>query len=205
MYEDDDDLRRSFEFLLSGIPGFNLVGAYAHCRQVEAQIKYLRPDVVLMDIEFEGEEINGIEATIRSKKQHPAVEVLILTGYEEDDKVMEAILAGAKGYLLKESPPDQVLKAITGIHNGEVPMTPTIARKVLNLFRRPVTSREELDKLTAKEQEVLQLIAKGNSMKMVAAELGITVGTVRHHTKSIYAKLEVHSATEAIAKIYMKR
>ena len=203
IYEDNTALREALEVLIGGMDTFQLVGAYGDCTQIEAQLLGTSPDVILMDIDLPGR--SGIEGAHLVKKMAPATEVLMLTVFDEDDKIFRAICAGASGYLLKKVPPIKILEAIEEVYNGGAPMTPIIARKVLQLFPKAPASNVELDKLTAREQEVLQSLAKGNSYKMVAAELEISIDTVRTYIKRIYEKLHVHSVAEAINKAFLKK
>ena len=126
----------------------------------------------------------------------------MLTVFDDNDKVFQAVCAGASGYLLKKTPPAKILEAIEDIYNGGAPMTPVIARKLLQLFPRTPAVNTETDKLTPREQEVLSSLAKGNSYKMVAGELAISIETVRTYIRGIYGKLQVHSRTEAINRLY---
>ncbi|NUO03648.1 MAG: response regulator transcription factor [Saprospiraceae bacterium] len=202
IYEDNHALREALEILITGVPGFELVGAYPNCINIEADLRRAEPDVILMDIDLP--ERSGIEGAYIVKQQAPTVEVLMLTVFDDNDKVFQAVCAGASGYLLKKTPPAKILEAIEDIYNGGAPMTPVIARKVLQLFPRAPAVNTETDKLTPREQEVLSSLAKGNSYKMVADELGISIETVRTHIKRIYEKLHVHSVAEAIAKAFLK-
>jgi len=202
LYEDNTALREALEILIKGIHNYQLVGAYGDCLQIEKHLKTREADVILMDIDLPGR--SGIEAAYIVKKLSPATEVLMLTVFDEDDKVFQAICAGASGYLLKKTPPSKILEAIEEVYNGGAPMTPAIARKVLKLFPKTPAVNAELDKLTPREQEVLQNLAKGNSYKMVAAELDISIDTVRTYIKRIYEKLHVHSVAEAIHKAFLK-
>ncbi len=202
LYEDNVALRDSLRILLSGLDQFDLIGAFGDCRNVQDEVLRLDPDVILMDIDMPVR--NGIEGTFLAKKVNPSVEVLILTVFDDNDKVFQAICAGASGYLLKKTPPVRILEAIEDIYNGGAPMTASIARKVLDLFPRQQAINNELDKLTPREQEVLRSLAAGNSYKMVAEALGISIETVRTHIKRIYEKLHVHSVAEAIAKAFLK-
>ena len=156
-----------------------------------------------MDIEMAG--VNGIEGLKIIRKNFPEVNVLMLTVFEDNDRVFEAICAGATGYLLKKTPPIKILDAIRDVVDGGAPMTSSIARKVLQLFPRQPARSEEIDKLTHREQQVLQLLVNGYSYKMIAAELKVTLETVRTYIKRMYEKLRVHSVTEAINKAFPDR
>ncbi|MEZ5040134.1 MAG: response regulator transcription factor [Saprospiraceae bacterium] len=202
LYEDNTALREALEILIKGMSTYELVGAYGDCLEIEQHLKTQEADVILMDIDLPGR--SGIEAAHIIQKLSPATEVLMLTVFDEDDKVFQAICAGASGYLLKKTPPARILEAIEEVYSGGAPMTPIIARKVLKLFPKTPAFNAELDKLTPREQEVLQNLAKGNSYKMVAAELEISIDTVRTYIKRIYEKLHVHSVAEAIHKTFLK-
>jgi DNA-binding NarL/FixJ family response regulator len=203
LYEDNPALREALIILISSTEALELVGAYEDCQAVEKDLSASPCDVVLMDIELPGR--SGIEGTYLIKKRSPATEVLILTVFEDDEAIFQAICAGASGYLLKKTPPSRILAAIEDVHAGEVPMTPSIARRMLALFPKTPGNSDELDKLSAREQEVLKSLAKGNSYKMAAAELRIGINTIRSHVKRIYEKLHVHSISEAIAKTFLKQ
>lgn len=202
IYEDNRALREALEVFISQEPDLLLTGAYADCTQVEEDLRVREADVVLMDIDMPGR--SGIEGAALVKRYFPTTEVLMLTVFDDDNKVFDAVCAGANGYLLKKTPPDKILEAIRDLYAGGAPMTPLIARKVLQLFPRTPALNTETDKLTPRELSVLENLAKGNSYKMVAAELGISIETVRTHIKRIYEKLHVHSVAEAIAKAYLK-
>jgi DNA-binding NarL/FixJ family response regulator len=201
IYEDNADLRTSLSQLLSGSVGMELAGALGNCTQAEADMARLRPDVVLMDIDMPG--CTGIEGLRRIKAIAPDINVVMLTVFEENDRVFDAICAGADGYLLKKTSPARLLDAIGEVRAGGAPMTPAIARQVLRLFpkappRRP--SEESHANLSAREQEILGLLVEGYSYKMIAADRGISIDTVRSHIKKIYEKLHVRSMTEAVSK-----
>lgn len=199
LYEDNADLREGLTTLLVDATGFALCGAFPDCDQVLEHIVALRPDVVIMDIEMPG--IGGIEGVRRIKTNHPHTQVLVLTVFDEDDRVFDAVLAGADGYLLKDISPARLLESLQEVAAGGVPMSPVIARKVLRLVsgRKP-RQLTELNALSARETDVLRTLSKGFSYKMVAAELDISIETVRTYVKRIYEKLHVHSATEAVSK-----
>ncbi|GAB3050398.1 response regulator [Spirosoma pulveris] len=201
IYEDIQSLRDALSLLVQTTDNFELVGAYGDCLQLEQQIATDRPHVVLMDIELPG--MSGIEATLRLHRKFPETDVLILTVFDDDDRVFEAISAGATGYLLKKTSPARIMAAIQEVYEGGAPMSPAIARRLMQSMHQASGSRE-LDQLTPREATILALLAAGNSYKMVAAEAGISIDTVRTHIKRIYEKLHVHSVTEAVAK-FLKR
>ena len=202
IYEDNDTLREALSFLIDGTEGFQLLGAFDNCVEVVEQVKKYEPDVILMDIDLP--EVSGIEAVRRIKKRFSYIDILMLTVFDDDDRVFESIKAGATGYLLKKTSPARILEAIREVFEGGAPMSPSIARRVMqNLHSRP-EHIEEIAQLTNRELEILQHLSEGKSYKMVAESCQITIETVRTHIKRIYEKLQVHSVTEAIAK-YNKR
>lgn len=203
IYEDNSALREALGILINGMDTLQLAGSYGDCNQIESHLHSFQPDVILMDIDLPGR--SGIEGAHLVKQISPSSEVLMLTVFDEDEKVFKAVCAGASGYLLKKTPPSKILEAIEEVYNGGAPMTPVVARKVLQLFPKTPAVNIELDKLTSREQEVLQSLAKGNSYKMVAAELEISIDTVRTYIKRIYEKLHVHSVAEAINKAFLKK
>jgi len=202
IYEDNNTLREALSFLIEGTEGFELVGAFDNCIEVLEQVKKNEPDVILMDIDMPG--MSGIEAVRSIKKRFSYVDVLMLTVFDDDERVFESIKAGATGYLLKKTSPARILEAIREVFEGGAPMSPSIARRVMqNLHERPSTVAE-ISQLSNRELEVLRHLVEGKSYKMVADSCGITIETVRTHIKRIYEKLQVHSVTEAVAK-YNKR
>jgi DNA-binding NarL/FixJ family response regulator len=200
VYEDNADLRVSLCHLLNNAPGVELAGAFGNCLQAEVNMQGLYPDVVLMDIDMPG--MSGIEGLKRIKAAAPKVNVMMLTILEESERVFEAVCAGADGYLLKTTSPRKLLEAITEVQLGGAPMTPVIARQVLRRFTdvpAPDTSHPPVA-LSAREKEVLSLLVKGYSYKMIAHDRSISIDTVRFHIKKIYDKLHVRSMTEAVSK-----
>ncbi len=203
IYEDNNDLRGALAALIGGTDGYELTGAFDNCVNVVNQVAVLKPDVVLMDIDMPG--MSGIEGVVHLKKAHPQVEALMLTVFDDDERVFQAVCAGANGYLLKKTPPARILEALREVTEGGAPMSPVIARKILQLYPgKPTEKDADLDKLTLREMEVLKTLARGFSHKMVATELKISTETVRTYVKRIYEKLHVHSVTEAIAKAFLK-
>ena len=198
IYEDNIFLRNSISELIKSSPQLNLKGAYENCDDVSLDMETLKPEIVLMDIEMPG--TNGLKGLKIIKDKFPHVNVIMLTVFEDNDSVFDAICAGASGYLLKKTSHEKIVESIHDVLNGGAPITSSIARKVLNLFPKAPTHREEINKLAPREQEVLQLLVSGHSYKMIAEKCGITLETVRSHIKRIYEKLQVHSATEAAAK-----
>ncbi len=203
IYEDNIFLRNSIADLIQSSPKFELKGAYENCDHVSLDMETLRPEVVLMDIEMAG--TNGLQGLHIIKKKYPQVHVIMLTVFEDNDSVFEAIRNGASGYLLKKTPHEKITESIYEVLNGGAPMTSSIARKVLELFPKTPSRSEELDKLAPREQEVLNLLVTGHSYKMIAEKCNITLETVRSHIKRIYEKLQVHSATEAATKAFPDR
>lgn len=198
-YEDRDSMRDSIKMLLSTVDEFNLLEIFGNCKNVIQQIEELRPDVVLMDIDLPG--INGIEAVKMIKNEFPELFIIMLTVFEDDDKIFESIKAGANSYILKKNIPMELSSAIVNTSNGGASISPGIAGKVLNAFRKIESSSDKKKYgLSKREYEVLGFLVKGFSYKMIANETFVSIETIRSHIKNIYIKLQVNSATEAVAK-----
>ena len=205
LYEDNPDLRDSLCVLLRGSAGIELLGAFPNCEHIQQQMRELSPNLVLMDIDMPI--ANGISGLRTVKRHFPAINVLMLTVFEDNEYIFDAICAGAIGYLLKKTPPSRLVEAIHEAQEGGAPMTSSVARKVLQMFP-PAPAKTDTDQshnLTEREREILALLVKGNSYKMIAASCGISLDTVRSHIKKIYEKLHVHSQTEAVAKAIHQR
>ena len=198
IFDDNDSLRDSISMLLQDNADFTLAGSYSHCLDVLENITTTKPDVVIMDIDMPG--MNGIDGVKLIRKNFPAVQILMLTVFDDDEKVFAAIKAGANGYILKNVEPQRLLHAISEVYNAGAPMTPGIAKKILQQFQTILPEEEKDYHLSTREKEVLSLLVDGLSYKMIAAKLSITYDTVRAHMKKIYEKLHVASMTEAVAK-----
>jgi DNA-binding NarL/FixJ family response regulator len=203
IFEDNDDLRESLSILFKGTPGIIFTGAWPDCSRLMDDIAATEPDVVLMDIDMSG--INGIEAVWKLKQSHPSIQVLMLTVFDDNEKVFQSICAGASGYLLKRTPPAKIIDAVFEVYGGGGPMTASIARKVLDMFPRFDSSKTDTDHLSPRELEILGLLVKGHTYKTVATQLNVSVETVRTHIKRIYEKLHVHNSREAVSIALKKR
>ena len=193
--DDSSDLREGLQIALKEHDDeFICIGAFSDAESAVKNVETLLPDVILMDINLPG--ISGIEAVKKIKRSLPKTDIIMLTVFAEDKTVFDSLCAGACGYITKNTTPEQILDAIRDVSKGGSPMSPRIARMVVGSFRNFIVSS-----LTEREQEVLTLLSKGNSYKMVAELLFISHDTVRFHIKNIYKKLEVHSLPEAFAKV----
>lgn len=198
IYDDNAGLRESLEKLIQCSDDFLLLGSFSDPSQVEQQVKDIMPDVILMDIDMP--QRSGIEA-VRIIRQFDAdVAIIMLTVFDDNSHVLDAICAGASGYLLKKHISDKLTNAIKEVLNGGAPMSPGIARMVIESLHRLPPAEKNQYQLTQREKEILNSLSKGNSFKMIGAELAISIDTVRTHIKHIYEKLQVHSQVEAVSK-----
>ena len=195
IFEDNDALRESLVFLLKNTGEYEISGDYNHCRDAANIARVYQPDVVLMDIDMPG--VSGIEGVRSVKEARPETSVIMYTVFEDDEKLFQCLCAGANGYLLKKTSPSHIFEAIHEVLSGGAPMSPSIARKVLASFKKGKSNKYDLSE---KETAVLQLLNKGYSAKMIAAELEISFDTARFHLKNIYRKLHVNCGKEAIVK-----
>ena len=196
--EDNKTLREGFETLLNRTPGFECLCTCGTVAEALRKIPKAQPDVVLMDIQLP--DSTGVECTAKLKELMPGIHIIIVTVYEDSERIFQALRAGACGYLLKRSAPEKVIAAIQEAQDGGVPMTPEIARKVIGQFRGQATVVTEVEQLTDREKEVLEFVMHGHSNKAIAERLGVTVAAVKWHLQHIYEKLHVHSRTEAALK-----
>ena len=199
IFEDNRSLRESLFRLLKSSEGFTCAGAFAHCERVVENIEETQPDVILMDIELPV--VSGIEAVKLVREKYPDIKILMETIFEEDDKIFQSICNGAQGYILKNTPPEEILNSIREIYEGGAPMTPLIASKVLRMFKNNLNSEKDSSyNLSLREKEILKCLVEGMSYKMIADTCFISADTVNGHIKNIYKKLQVHSKGEAVAK-----
>lgn len=207
VFDDNKNIRESISLLLSTSPELEVVGSFAHVLDCVEDVKNCKPDIILMDIEMPA--MTGIEAVKAIKKEFPNIQVLMQTVFEDDDRVFDSICAGASGYILKNYLNTKLIESIQELQYGGSPMSPSIARKVMNKLQlhsdiiRPEKAPDY--RLTAREKEVLACVVNGLSYKMIADQLNISYETVRSHIKKIYEKLHVASLTEAVAKAINQR
>ncbi len=201
--EDNKTVREGFETLLNRTPGFQCVCTCATVTEALKQIPKAQPDVVLMDIQLP--DSTGVECTAKIKEQMPGVHIVIVTVYEDSERIFQALRAGACGYLLKRAQPEKVISAIREAQEGGVPMTPEIARKVIGQFRQQAAAAAQVQDLSDREREVLEFVMQGLGNKAIADRLGVTVAAVKWHLQHIYEKLHVHSRTEAALKFKQSR
>ena len=203
VFEDNKPRRELLELLLNSTAGMECTGAFEDCRHVVKNITQNIPDVVLMDIDMPY--VDGIEGLQLIKNQFPQVKILMQTVFEEEDKIFAAICAGADGYILKKTSPAKLIDAIFEIMSGGAPMTPTVARQVLQLFNGRNRKTAVNFNLSEREHEILSMLVQGLSYKMIAAKCNIAYPTVNSHISHIYEKLHVKSGTEAVAKAIAQR
>ena len=201
--EDDRAVREGLSLIIDGTPGYACVGAFGSVEEGLKLPATLNPDVMLLDINLPG--MLGSEGVGFFRSKYPALQVLMLTVYAEQDKVFESICNGASGYLLKKTPPARLLEAIREAHEGGAPMSPEIARKVITLFRQTAPAAHSDYQLTPQETRLLKLLSDGYSYQSSAGQLNISINTVRNYIRSIYEKLQVNSKSEAVGKALRHR
>lgn len=200
IYEDNPQLREGLTMLINGSDGFEVVASFKNCNSVIPEIEAYKPDVVLMDIDMPG--TNGIEGLKQIRLVNNDVKILMLTVFDDNKNVFEAISSGANGYVLKKTPPAKLLEYIQEAQSGGAPMTSSIATQVLRMFSSFHSDKGENYNLSDREKQVLSLLVNGYSYKMISAEMFIAIDTVRSHIKKIYEKLQVNSKSEAVAKAF---
>jgi len=201
--EDRREIREGLKMLIDGTDGHHCTGSFGSMEEALSGIDRDVPEVALVDIGLPG--MSGIEGIRLLKERHPDLVLLMLTVYDDDDRIFEALCAGARGYLLKKTPPARLLESLREAIDGGAPMSPEVARRVVNLFRdfRPTVKSDY--RLTPHETRLLSLLIEGHNYKTAAAELGVSINTISFHMRHIYEKLEVHSKSEAVAKALRNR
>ncbi|MBI1341315.1 MAG: response regulator [Terrimonas sp.] len=200
IYEDNEALRKGLEEFLMLSEGFEVLHTSANCLQADQEVKEFAPDVVLMDIDMPG--MSGIEAVKKIRKNNRNVAIIMLTVFDDNQHVFDAICAGASGYLLKKNVSDKLALAVKEVMEGGAPMSPAIAKMVIAAMQRGPVGQYNF---TIREHDILKLLCKGMSYKMIAAETGLAFETIRSYINNIYEKLQVHSATEAVSKAINER
>ena len=196
--EDDDWIRENLAARIAQTGGFICAGAYRTGEEAITRLPGQAPDVILMDINLP--KMNGIECVRQLKALIPSAQILMLTVYEDSDKIFNSLVAGASGYLLKRTPQAEILEAIADVHRGNSPMTGHIARKVVQYFNQRGGGGTDVEKLSNRERQVLEHLTRGAAYKEIASVLFMSIDTVRAHIKGIYGKLHVHSRGEAVAR-----
>ena len=200
--EDDDWIRENLAAQIKQAAGFLCTGTYPSGEDAVVHIPLNPPDVILMDIGLP--KMSGIECVRKIKALAPSVQILMLTVYEDSEKIFNSLLSGASGYLLKRTPPAEILQAIAEVYNGNSPMSGHIARKVVQYFNQRGTDSTEIGKLSTRERQVLEHLSRGVAYKEIAEALTVSINTVQIHIKGIYSKLHVHSRGAAVAKYLSK-
>jgi DNA-binding NarL/FixJ family response regulator len=203
--EDQRDIREGLAILIGGTPNCRVTAAFPNLERALGEIDSQLPDIVLVDLGLPG--MSGVEGIRILKSRHPALQFLVLTSYDDDERVFSAMCAGACGYLLKKTPPARLLEAIAELHGGGAPMTPEIARQVVEFFRdkAPTDSDNSEYHLTPNETRLLKLLVDGHTYKTAASEMDVSTHTVSFHARNIYKKLQVHSKSEAVSKALRHR
>ena len=201
--EDNDVLRKSLQLLLENSGRFKVVFSIHDARKLLAETEANMPRLLLMDIDMPG--INGIDAVKLVKRDFPAVDVVMFTIFDDDEKIFRSVMAGASGYLLKKIAPFKLLEALDDFVEGGAPMTGSIASRVLQMFRKQTTQTAASFNLSPRELDILIGLTEGKSYKAIASDRFISVETVRSHVKNIYEKLHVHSKAEAVAKAFREK
>ena len=196
--EDDAEVRGSLAKLINGSPGYRCVSQHGSAENALQEIPRIKPDVTLMDINLPG--INGVECVERLKPLLPAMQIIMLTVYQNTENIFNSLAAGSTGYLLKQTPPAELLSAIQSVNDGGSPMSSHIARKIVQSFQQPPSALSKDQGLSPREVQVLNLLAKGYLYKEIAENMQVTYATVHTHIRHIYEKLHVRSRTEAVAK-----
>lgn len=200
--EDNKTIRNGLEVLLNGTPNLGCTCAYGSCEAMLEKLDKDLPEIILMDIGLPG--MSGLDGVKEVKARYPGTTILMLTVYEDEDNIFQAMCNGAEGYLLKNTPPARLIEAIEDAYNGGSPMSSQIARKVVGFFQKLTPSQKEENILNKRETEIIERLALGQSYKIIADQIFISPDTVRYHIRNIYKKLQVNSQSEAVAKALRK-
>ena len=200
IYEDNPKLRQSLRMLIDGLDQYEVLGDFPNCNHVTNEVKKANPDIVIMDIDMPG--TDGIEGVRKIKEFNPDIYIMMYTVFEDDDKIFDSLCAGANGYVLKKYPPAKLIESLKELSEGGAPLTPSVARKVLERLNQPHRVRYGLSE---REKDVLRLLVQGYSYKKIAAECHISIDTVRSHVRNIYTKLHVNCGREAVVKALKER
>ncbi|GGW45333.1 response regulator [Arenibacter certesii] len=200
LYEDNPQFREGLTMLIDGSTGFSVLASYKNCDHVKEEVEKWKPDVILLDINMPG--TDGLEGLKKIRQFNTVAKILMLTVFDDNKNVFEAIRNGADGYLLKKTPPAKLLEYIQDATEGGAPMTSSIAAQVLKMFQETHQVKYQEYNLSERENQVLHLLVEGYSYKMIGNELFIAIDTVRSHIKKIYEKLHVNSKSEAVAKAF---
>lgn len=197
IYEDNTGLRNTLEMIINQDGKYKVIGSYPHCDQWQQNLSKQLPEIIVMDIDMPG--IGGIRGVREIKDSYPEVKVIMYTVFDDDERIVECISQGANGYILKNTKPKDLLYIIDEVLAGGAMMSPAIAQRIFLFFQKKNAPITEYG-LTRREQQILQLLVKGNTYKMIATELFLSVDTVKKHLNHIYSKLQVNCGTEAVAK-----
>ena len=201
--EDQREIREALTALINGTPGYKCAGSFRSMEEALEKVRYELPDVMLCDIGLQG--MSGIEGIRILKESHPGLLLLMLTVYDDDERIFDALCAGACGYLLKRTPPVRLLESLREAVTGGAPMSPEVANRVITLFRE-IRPPDRCDyELTPHETRLLKLLVEGHNYTTAAAELGVSYNTIKFHMRHIYEKLQVHSKSEAVSKALQNR
>jgi DNA-binding NarL/FixJ family response regulator len=198
IFEDNKDFTESLVDIIADAKDMMLLEKYDNCKDVVKKVQLHQPDVILMDIDMPVQ--NGLEGLRAIREANLNVHVLMLTVFDDNERVFQAICDGASGYILKKTPPEKILEYVREANSGGAPMTPSVAKQVLKLFSQPFQNKKDMVTLTAREHDVLTLLVRGFSYKMISSDIDISMDTVRTHIKNTYAKLHVNSKSEAVIK-----
>ncbi|HEX9512480.1 MAG TPA: response regulator transcription factor [Puia sp.] len=197
IFEDDLRLRQSLKVLLDGVEGYSVCGDYGNCRKAIAVVEEHRPDVIIMDVDMPG--ADGIEGLQMIKEHRPQTHIIMQTVFEDEERLFQCLCLGADGYILKSTSSVSLLEAIDNVLHGGAPLSPTVAKKILQSFRHNPPGILQYH-LSERETEIIKNLVKGYSYKMIASACHISLDTVRGHIRNIYAKLQVNSGREAVVK-----